>query len=93
MREMCKNFACNQSCGQSPCMQAPAALNPDTTMGDCNTCVWERIGFAQAMVPFQPYETPKGQEQSLICGTVFDSLSMPYCDGWNLYRFGKGAEA
>ena len=47
----------------------------------------ERVGLAQAMVPFQPYEAPMEQEQSLICGTAFADLAMPYCSGWNLYRF------
>ena len=52
----------------------------------------EQIGPAQAMVPFQPYEAPMEAEQSLICGTVFADLAIPYCSGWNLYRFGRGAE-
>ena len=101
MREMCRNFVCNQRCARlntadtqtSSPTAAPAALTPDTNMGDCNTCVLERIGLAQAMVPFQPYEAPMEAEQSLVCGTAFTSLSMPYCSGWNLYRFGKEAEA
>ena len=42
------------------------------------------------MVPFQPYEAPMEAEQSLICGTVFADLAIPYCSGWNLYRFGRG---
>lgn len=93
MREMCRNFACDQRCRQSNAENAaPAALTPDTTMGDCNACVMERIGLAQAMVPFQTYEAPMEEEQSLICGTAFADLVMPYCSGWNLYRFGREAE-
>ena len=61
MREMCRNFACNQRCRQEE-TAVPAALTPDTTMGDCNACVMERIGLAQAMVPFQPYEAPMEAE-------------------------------
>lgn len=99
MKEMCRNFVCNT--GRCPQQSAntqrsasavnPAAIIPDTSMGDCNACVIERVGLAQAMVPFQPYEAPMEQEQSLVCGTVFADLVMPYCSGWNLYRFGKEA--
>lgn len=104
MKEMCRNFVCNNRCsttGQncanmqrssSSMAATPAALTPDTTMGDCNACVMERIGLAQAMVPFQPYEAPMEQEQSLVCGTAFANLAMPYCSGWNLYRFAKEEE-
>ncbi len=93
MKEMCRNFVCNT--GRCPQQSAntqrssssaaayPAALPPE----NCNACVIERVGLAQAMVPFQPYEAPMEQEQSLICGTAFADLAMPYCSGWNLYRF------
>ncbi|MGN0136471.1 spore coat associated protein CotJA [Anaerotignum sp.] len=96
MKEMCRNFVCDtgrcpqQSADTQRSMAAtPAALIPDTSMGDCNACVIARVGLAQAMVPFQPYEAPMEQEQSLVCGTAFADLSMPYCSGWNLYRFGR----
>lgn len=69
----------------------PAALQPDTMMGDCNACVIERVGLAQAFVPSQPFTQPMEQEQSLVCGTVFADLAMPYCSGWNIYRFGREA--
>ena len=97
MKEMCRNFVCNGCARQNGSMQqngsVPAALQPDTMMGDCNACVIERIGLAQAFVPAQPFEQPMEQEQSLVCGTVFSDLAMPYCSGWNLYRFGREAEA
>ena len=84
MKEMCKNFICNGTCGMQPEPPAdmPAAEN-------CNACVMEHIGLAQAFVPFQPAQMPMEQEQSLVCGTAFSDLVMPYCSGWNLYRFGK----
>lgn len=91
MKEMCKNFmpdGCNR-CSVRGVM--PAAAMPDTMMGDCNACVMERIGLAQAFVPTQPWQMPMSEEQSLVCGTVFSDLAMPYCSGWNLYRFGKEA--
>ncbi len=96
---MCQNNRMNQN----GCMQRnrsmqqnnngvqPAALQPDTMMGDCNACVMERIGLAQAFVPSQPFSQPMEQEQSLVCGTVFSDLVMPYCSGWNIYRFGREA--
>ena len=102
MKEMCQNFICNtKKCPAQPSvsdaetmrttMVSPAAtaLQPDTDMGDCNACVLERVGLAQAFVPDQFYEAPMEQEQSLVCGTAFSALVMPYCSGWNLYRFGK----
>ena len=78
MREMCRNFACNQHCRQNNTETASATLTPATMIGNCNACVLEQIGPAQAMVPFQPYEAPMEAEQSLICGTVFADLAIPY---------------
>lgn len=101
MKEMCRNFLCNTNrcpkvSSNTPCAAAAQATNsfaltPDAGMGDCSACVRERIGLAQAYVPSQPFEAPKDQEQSLVCGTVFSDLSMPYCSGWNLYRFRREA--
>ena len=100
MKEMCRNFVCNNKCQQretcsgrrSSAQSAnTAAIMPDTSMGDCNACVIERIGLAQAFIPSQPFEQPMEQEQSLVCGTVFSDLAMPYCSGWNLYRFRREA--
>lgn len=99
MKEMCRNFVCNT--GGCPCQSAnacPAATNRAATetarpavTEDCTACVIKQVGLAQAMVPSQPYEAPMEQEQSLVCGTVFADLVMPYCMGWNFYRYGKEA--
>lgn len=99
MKEMCSHFICStnkcpatQQQTNSRQMQSdtsPAAILPDTGMGDCNACVLEQIGLAQAFVPNQPYAPPMEGEQSLVCGTAFSSLVMPYCTGWNLARFAK----
>ncbi len=102
MKEMCRNFLCNNNncsaaaAGNSSSSAAAAAIPPETStgsssMGDCNTCVLNRIGLAQAYIPDQSYEQPKEQEEALVCGTAFSELSMPYCSGWNLYRFQKEA--
>lgn len=93
MKEFCRNSDCmeneSQQSGASRTFSVtPAALSPDTSMGDCGACVRERIGLAEAYVPSQPYEAPMEQEQSLVCGTAFAELVMPYCQGWNIYRFG-----
>ena len=93
MREMCRNFACNQHCRQNNAEAASATLTPATMIGNCNACVLEQIGPAQAMVPFQPYEAPMEAEQSLICGTVFADLAIPYCSGWNLSERGQRYES
>ncbi|WP_458397698.1 spore coat associated protein CotJA [Anaerotignum sp.] len=96
MKEMCRNFVCNNNRCQQRSMNTPSAIAaqpsailPDTSMGDCSSCVMDRIGLAQAYIPSQPYSVPMEQEQSLVCGTVFSDLVMPYCSGWNLYRFRK----
>lgn len=91
MKEMCRNFICNANKCPAASEAQPAALTPDTSMGDCSSCVMGRIGLAQAYVPSQPYTPPMDQEQSLVCGTSFAELVMPYCSGWNLYRFAKEA--
>ena len=95
MKEMCRNFVCNNRCQQNS-VNTPSAtatqsttILPDAPMGDCSSCVMEKIGLAQAYVPSQPYTQPMEQEQSLVCGTTFTELVMPYCSGWNLYRYMK----
>ena len=84
MKEMCRNFICNNN----PESDSPL---PDMNVADCSSCVMNRIGLAQAYIPSQPYTPPMNEEQSLVCGTVFSELVMPYCAGWNLYRFSKEA--
>ena len=92
MKEMCRNFVCsNSNCEQAAATKSMAMENPDVSVGDCSSCVMKRIGLAQAYIPSQPYTMPMGQEQSLVCGTVFTELVMPYCSGWNLERFGREA--
>lgn len=54
---------------------------PDTETSQETTCAFapgSTCPLAQAYVPPQPYESPSTPEQSLICGTVFSALSMPY---------------
>ena len=84
MKEMCRNFICNNN------LESDSPL-PDMNVADCSSCVMNRIGLAQAYIPSQPYTPPINEEQSLVCGTVFSELVMPYCAGWNLYRFSKEA--
>ena len=95
MKEMCRNFVCNNGRCPQAAANSPRAegcpISSQVEIGDCNSCVMERIGLAQAFVPSQPFGALKDQEQSLVCGTVFPELVMPYCSGWNLYRFGKEA--
>ena len=82
MKEMCRNFVCNT--GRCPQQSAntqrssssgaayPAALPPETSPNE---------------IEIEVPEAPMEQEQSLVCGTAFADLAMPYCSGWNLYRF------
>jgi hypothetical protein len=58
-----------------------------TATSDCNSCVIDAIGLAQAYVPYQPEAATMAAEQSLVCGTVFPSLVKPYVAGANLRIF------
>lgn len=78
MKEIAANFISDTT---SECI-SPILPTPDCKeCPDCNTCVIEKIGLAQAFVPTQPYQVPSTPEQSLICGTAFSDLSMPYTQG------------
>lgn len=53
----------------------------DTETSPEPTCAFapgHNCPLAQAYVPPQPFESPSTPEQSLICGTAFSALSMPY---------------
>ena len=96
MKEMCRNFIYSKHCSRTSdsALIQPTSLSSlpsDTPTDSCKNCVMERIGPAQAFIPSQPYTSPTEQEQSLICGTTFSDLVIPYCSGWNLYRFRKEA--
>lgn len=45
---------------------------------DCNNCVMNMVGLAQAYVPFQGKYTLLSECRSLLNGTVFQQLVMPY---------------
>ncbi len=76
-----------------PMNQSPVTVdktkttNTGVSAADCNTCVLEAIGLAQAYVPYQPDGKTMGLEQSLVCGTAFPGLVKPYVSGMNLKRF------
>ena len=91
MKEMCRNFICNNNGCPAASTAQSANLSYPNNSKDCSTCVMERVGAAQAYVPSQNFTQPMEQEQSLVCGTVFSDLAMPYCSGWNLYRFRREA--
>jgi|GEM_PF-2343800 len=56
---------------------------------DCNDCIIERTGLADAYVPYQPEFDVMAPEKSLICGTVFQSLAMPYKKSGCVQKGGK----
>lgn len=66
---------------------------PQAPVANCNDCVLEDVGLAQAYVPYQNYETLFAPEQGLVCGTAFPSLVMPYTQGMNLKRYGREGSA
>ena len=87
MKEMCKNFISDADDAKTMYQK-----KQNCSGNSCDACVIEQVGLAQAYVPSQPYQKPMGQEQSLVCGTTFASLVMPYCAGWHLYHSAKEAK-
>lgn len=82
MKEMCTNFvSSNCSCVEQM---------PNNMVPEYNAIIEESMELAQAYVPFQPFMTPMDQTQSLVCGTAFYDLIVPYYSGWHLYQFAKG---
>lgn len=72
---------------EKPAMEAKPNGMPMKETMDCNTCVMNEIGLAQAYVPYQMDGTPMGLEQSLVCGTAFEGLVHPYMQGMHLKRY------
>lgn len=60
---------------------------------DCNDCIRQKVGLAQAYIPVQDYETQFAPEQGLVCGTAFPSLVMPYTQGMHLKQYAKEGSA
>lgn len=94
MREMCKDFLVESETevieilpvkDKGKPMVSPK-LCDNMAVLDCNTCVLQSIGLAQAFVPFQPNANTMEPAQSLICGTAFSDLVMPYVKGSNLNK-------
>ncbi|WP_313528838.1 spore coat associated protein CotJA [Anaerotignum sp.] len=82
MKEMCNHFVSdNCSCVKD---QMPDNMIPEYSM-----LIEESMELAQAYVPFQPYTAPMSQAQSLVCGTAFSDLVVPYCSGWHLFQLAK----
>lgn len=73
MKEIAANFVSDTI--------AECSISPTLPTQSCNACVIEKIGLAQAFVAAQPYQAPSSPEQSLVCGTAFSDLSMPYTQG------------
>ena len=57
---------------------------------DCNDCIIERTGFADAYVPYQTEFAVMSPEKSLVCGTVFASLVIPYQKSECTCKNGRG---
>lgn len=82
----CNNQSTCTPNNQKPTKPDNGSNTPDIPVMDCNRCVIERIGLAQAFVPFQPNANAMEPEQALVCGTAFPDLSMPYVKGSDLLR-------
>ena len=81
MKEMCNDFV-SENCSYDSQM-------PNNMVPEYNEMIQESMELAQAYVPLQPYMAPMSQMQSLVCGTAFSDLVVPYCSGWHLYQFAK----
>ena len=95
MKEMCNDFikeidvtitAAPPATEMSKKQVTPRIIAQNKNVIDCNTCVLQSIGLAQAFVPFQPNGKTMELEQSLVCGTAFADLVHPYIKGSNLKR-------
>lgn len=94
MREMCDDFVesevevfltpAQKSKGATNTMRMSPKIDDNMMVLDCNSCVLQSIGLAQAFVPFQPNANTMDKEQSLVCGTAFPDLVQPYVKGSNL---------
>lgn len=71
---------------KSPCAADKECKNPcaNTVMdfcyepAECNDCIIEHVGYAQAYVPYQEDITLLSPEEAVACGTVFPMLVQPY---------------
>ena len=73
-----KIFSCHKTARKCP---DPCDITPDDfcyVAADCNDCVIEHSGLAEAYVPYQTDFDIMSAEESLIAGTTFKSLNMPY---------------
>ena len=71
---------CNQFIDSTDMMYYPTSTSSD--MSDFP----QLPALAHCEIQSQPYSTPMEPENSLICGTTFSDLIMPYYSGWHLYR-------
>ncbi len=69
-------------------MTPSPAAETDTS---CRDHVYEKIGYAQAYVPYQEARRLFSGEDSLANGTAFPELAMPYVKGRNIKFFGGEA--
>ncbi|MCI1959742.1 MAG: spore coat associated protein CotJA [Clostridia bacterium] len=80
----CKNCGCDEKPIPRAVSGAQDTLCEDAKSqfyfepADCNDCIIERVGFADAYVPYQTEFAVMCPEKSLVCGTAFAVLAMPY---------------
>lgn len=68
-----------ESCGPMPTPQTMAVpVTTESAVADCNNCIVEKVGLAQAYVPFQMDFDLMEENRSLACGTAFPELVSPY---------------
>ncbi|MCJ7854968.1 spore coat associated protein CotJA [Lachnospiraceae bacterium NSJ-143] len=80
--EYYKIFSCrnNKNCGCQKCPD-PCDMTPDDFCyepADCNDCIIERVGLSEAYVPYQTDFDLMDPEESLMLGTAFKNLVIPY---------------
>ena len=92
MKEMCNDFLKEENTASNRTTRRCSCPNNGSTDDmlieqDCDSWLIGKMGLAQAYVPFQPNADTMTAEQSLICGTAFSDLVVPYVQGSNLVKF------
>ncbi len=75
-------FSCNKTNKNCECpkKEDPCENTPEFCyeIADCNDCIIERVGLSEAYVPYQTDFDIMETDESLVLGTTFKNLVIPY---------------
>ncbi len=91
-RNYCPHCSGGSMCGNTGNNMKPDVdMKPDMGEEDmdlsCNQCVIDKIGLAQAYIPYQTDMSMMDGVSGLKAGTVFTQLNQPYQKGLDLKLF------